>query len=93
MYNHPEQGKDKYLPFFIESKDVNRDLFQNISIIQTKSYTYINNSGPGLDGLPDGAVEFQTLNSNKMKAVLKINDVRDLDIHRNNGISKLAESR
>ena len=43
--------------------------------------------------MPDGAVEFKTLNYTKMKAVVRANDARDLDMHRNNGVTKLGEAR
>ena len=43
--------------------------------------------------MPDGAVEFKVLNKTKMKAVVRANDARDLDLHRNNGVTKLGEAR
>lgn len=47
----------------------------------------------GLDGIPDGAVDFQTLSQSQLKATISINDVRDLELHRNNGANLLVETK
>ena len=45
-------------------------------------------NGPGLHYIPDGAISFRELNNQTMKADIKVDDVRDLEYHRTNGISK-----
>lgn len=49
--------------------------------------------GPGLNYMPDGSIRFKELNNMTMKAEFKVNDCRDLDYHRINGISKNRERR
>lgn len=44
-----------------------------------------------MDSLADGAVTFKVLNKNKMSAVIATNDIRDLEMHRNNGVAGLSE--
>lgn len=45
----------------------------------------------GLDYLPDGSIKFTHLNKESFRADIKIDDCRDLDLHRTNGISKNKE--
>jgi hypothetical protein len=43
-----------------------------------------------LDAIPDGSVTFNTLSKTQLNITLSVNDVRDLDMHRNNGITALV---
>ena len=92
-YTNPANQTAKYLPFFIPSAfgNVNKDLFNNISAIEDGSFQSIKSGRNGLDSLADGAVTFKVLNKNKMSAVISTNDIRDLQMHRNNGVSGLTE--
>lgn len=49
--------------------------------------------GPGLNYIPDGSMKFTELNENTLKADVKVDDCRDLEYHRTNGISKNKEIR
>lgn len=50
-------------------------------------------NGSGLDYIPDGSYKFYELNNETMKVDVKVDDVRDLEYHRTNGISKNKEIR
>ena len=43
--------------------------------------------------MPDGAVVFKLLNSTNIEARISINDARNLDYHRDNGLTKLKDYR
>jgi hypothetical protein len=43
----------------------------------------------GRDYLPDGAVTFNILNNEELDANFQIDDCRDLDYHRSNGITRI----
>lgn len=43
----------------------------------------------GLDVLPDAAFDIKKLNPNSLSFDVKINDVRDLDYHRMNGLTRI----
>lgn len=92
-YTNPANKTSKYLPFFIPSAygNVNKDLFNNITSIEDGSFLSIKGGRNGLDSLADGAVTFKVLNKNKMSAVIATNDIRDLEMHRNNGVAGLSE--
>ena len=50
----------------------------------------IKNGNQGLDILPDGAINFTTVSNTSLQAILSVNDVRDLGLHRNNGVTNLV---
>lgn len=60
-----------------------------MSIVETSSVTLIKGSRSGLDAIPDGAVTFKTLSNTELKAVLAANDIRNTELHRNNGVTAL----
>lgn len=43
--------------------------------------------------MPDGAIDFKNLSATYLKSAISSNDVRDLDMHRNNGATALRETR
>jgi hypothetical protein len=94
-YTTPSTGVKKYLPFFIQTNynDVNVDLFHNISVVEKESFQLIQKGRSGLDCIPDGAVKFQDLNATYLRASIAAQDIRDLEMHRNNGVSALEETR
>lgn len=42
-----------------------------------------------MDILPDGAVNFKAVSNTTLQATISVNDIRDLDMHRNNGVTNL----
>jgi hypothetical protein len=54
----------------------------------TNSFAMIRYSH-GRDYLPDGAVTFNILNNEELDANFQIDDCRDLDYHRSNGITRI----
>ena len=57
-----------------------------------ESIVYIKNATEhGLDYIPDGAIKYSQLNYESFSADLKVDDCRDLEYHRSNGISKNKE--
>lgn len=43
----------------------------------------------GIDKMPDGAITFNQVNSFALKADLKINDLRSLEYHRADGLTRI----
>ena len=69
--------------------NVNTDIYNNIIKVQANSFEFIKKGRKGLDSIPDGSVTFNTLSNTSLDISLSVNDIRDLDMHRNNGISAL----
>jgi hypothetical protein len=92
-YTNPNQNVSKYVPFFKETNNSNAELYQRLTKIQSNTFQDISNGTNGLDYLPDGAITFQAISNTTIRAKLQVNDVRDLDLHRNNGVTNLKESR
>ncbi|KRX09562.1 hypothetical protein PPERSA_12305 [Pseudocohnilembus persalinus] len=80
-------------PFFIQTKNA-----QDMQELIYDTITYINEqpifigdrqeTAPGLEFMPDGAVTFIEANDKKLKYNIQINDCSISLLHRNNGVTK-----
>lgn len=61
--------------------------------MEGSDFKTIKNGRDGLDTVPDGAISFKEVTPAKLNVTLRINNVRDLDLHRNNGVTNVKESK
>ena len=62
-------------------------------MLSAQPYETYKSKRDGLDTIPDGAILFHDITNNKLNASFKINDFRDTQFHRNNGVTNLKETR
>lgn len=85
---------NNFVPFFVSTKsNINAELFERTEVVENQDFNTIKSGRDGLDTIPDGAISFKEVSMSKLNATIKINDLRDLDLHRNNGVTNLKESR
>ena len=79
------------VPFFLKSNNtsVNSMLYSRLEIISNTDIDLLKDRG-GLDYLPDGAYDITRLSNQNLTFDLKVNDVRDLEMHRENGVSRIG---
>jgi hypothetical protein len=93
-YDNPGLKELKFLPFFLPSAEgVNKYLYDSITKVETSSFKLIKSGRLGLDSLPDGSITFKNLSTTNLKAILAANDIRDLELHRNNGVTALVQTK
>lgn len=66
-------------------------LYQRLVELSNTDYQVIKSGG--LDYLPDGTISIDSLSNSSLSFDAKINDVRDLQYHRKNGLTRINETK
>lgn len=88
----------KSVPFFMNQtftnieKTIDNEIYDRLEYLNTIDFTEARKTG-GFDFIPDGAYNISVLNKNSIKFDVKVNDVRQLNMHRYNAISGLRTLR
>lgn len=79
------------VPFFLERNEtsLNAEIFNRLKQLGEADFNVISKKN-GTHFLPDGGISFTSTSDQNLKFDLKVNDVRDLDLHPVNGISAIA---